>query len=323
MKTKLFLKNASFFLAYFALLFYISEIFTLTTGIKWQSHAQNKPKYVITSSTTLADFAKEIGGVKIEVESFSKGTQDLHYIEPRPSFVSKLRQADMVALNGLTFDLWMLPLIDASRNSRIAPGNIGYIDASTGVKPLEVPMGKVSMAHGELHPLGNPHYLLDPERAKVAVKNIFNALLRISPADSEFFRLNYEKYIQTLNKKIKEWNQIMLPHKGKPVVTYHKSWTYFIKGFGLTEFGTIEDKPAIPPSPSHVNQLIKDMKAANIKVILQEPYFPSKFPLLIARETNAALLKLPEWVGGAEGLNTYITLMDYLVNKVASALNSK
>lgn len=283
-------------------------------------HAENKKIYVVTSLTTLSDFVKQIGKEKVEVESLSKGTQDAHYIEPRPSFVSKLRQADVVVINGLAFDVWINPLLDAARNSQIITGSKGFVDASNGVKPLEVPQGKVSMAHGELHPLGNPHYLIDPDRAKISLKNILDGLIRVSPENSNYFRLNYNDYIKTLNAKIVEWNQIMAAHKGKLVVTYHKSWTYFLATYNLNESGTIELKPAIPPSPSHIGQLIKEMKTKKVKVILKEPYFPDKFPQIIAKETNSTLLVLPEWVGGAPGTDTYITLIDYLVNKVSQAL---
>lgn len=282
--------------------------------------AREKKVYVITTISTLADFTKQIGKDKIEVESLAKGTQDIHYVEPRPSFISKLRQADMVVINGLTLDIWVNPLLDAAKNTPIAPGGKGFIDASNGIKPLEVPQGKVSMAHGELHPLGNPHYLMDPARAAIALKNILDGLIRVSPENAEYFKSNYNNYIKTLNMKILEWNKIMAHHKDKPVVTYHKSWTYFIKAYNLNEFGTIEPKPAIPPSPSHIEQLIKDMKEKKVKAILKEPFFPDKFPQLIAKDTNSTLLVLPDAVGAAPGTDTYITLMDYLINKVSEAL---
>ncbi|MCS6859770.1 MAG: metal ABC transporter substrate-binding protein [Abditibacteriales bacterium] len=276
---------------------------------------------VITTNTTLADFVKQVGGDRVTVESLAKGTQDLHYIEPRPSLVTKLRDADMLVINGLAFDIWIYPLIDSARNSKVVTGSVGFVDASMGVKPTEVPPGKVSMAQGEVHPLGNPHYLLDPVRAKQAVKNILDGLVRVSPADAATFRANYDKYIAALDRKIQEWQKLMSPHKGKPVVTYHRSWNYFLERWGLDYFGTIEPKPAIPPSSGHVTRLMQDMKARGVEVILKEPYFPNKFPQLIAQETGAKLLVLPEWVGGKEGLDSYIQLMDYLVKQVADALS--
>lgn len=305
------MKNYAFSILFLFLLFGVTS---------YSLHAKEKKIYVITSLTTLADFAKQIGKDKVYVESLSKGTQDVHYIEPRPSFVSKLRQADMVVINGLAFDVWINPLLDAARNTQIIPGSKGFVDASNGVKPLEAPQGKVSMAHGELHPLGNPHYLMDPVRAMTSLKNILDALVRISPENANYFRSNYNDYIKTINTKIVEWNKAMLPHKGEPIVTYHKSWTYFLAAYNLHEFGTIEAKPAIPPSPSHINQLTKAILANKVKVIIKEPYFPNKFPELIAKETNSTLLVLPEWVGGAPETDTYIKLMDYLVNKVREAL---
>lgn len=285
----------------------------------WPANAEHK-LYVITSNTTLAYFVKEIGGSKVEVESLARATQDLHTVDPRPSFVTKLRDADMVVPNGLAFDIWILPLLDAARNPKVITGAKGYVDAAQGVHALEVPSGKVSMSQGELHPLGNPHYLLDPNNARIALKNILQGLNRVSPGDAAYFRTNYEAYVAQLDKKIAEWDREMAPHKGKPVVTFHKSWTYFLKAFELTEFGTIEPKPSIPPSPSHVNDLIKSMQQHGVKVIIKEPYFPAKYPEAIAKATNAQLLVVPEWVGGEKGTETYFTFMDHLVSKVANAL---
>lgn len=313
------MRRNRFLLSHFPIFLLLFTVAAWTLGAS-DAWAAGRKVRVITTATTLADFVKQVGGDRVEVESLAKGTQDLHYIEARPSLVTKLRDADMLVINGLAFDIWIYPLMDSARNNKIVTGGTGFVDASAGVKPIEVPTGKVSMAQGELHPLGNPHYLLDPVRAKQAVKNVLDGLARVSPSDASTFRANYDKYIAALNRKIEEWQKLMSPHKDKPVVTYHRSWNYFLDRWELDYFATIEPKPAIPPSSGHVTRLMQDMKSKGVKVILKEPYFPNKFPQLIAQETGAKLLVLPEWVGGQQGLDSYVELMDYLVKHVADAL---
>ncbi|MDI6827641.1 MAG: metal ABC transporter substrate-binding protein [Armatimonadota bacterium] len=275
---------------------------------------------VITSASNLADITRNIGGNLVTVTSLARPTEDIHFVEPRPSFITKLKNADMVVIYGMAFDQWMRTLIDNSRNSKIMPGGSGYVDASVGIKKREVPAGKIDMSMGEVHPLGNPHYLLDPENAKIVAKNILGGLIRVSPKDEDIFRNNYNRFIRELDAAIKNWKDEMRPHKGKPVVTYHKSWVYFTACFGLEDSGTIEPKPGIPPSPSHVSKLIQAMKKEKVKVILIETFYPRKFPEIIAKETGAKICVLPYEAGAIKGVNTYIGMMDYIVRKVSDAL---
>lgn len=275
---------------------------------------------VVTSAPNLASLARSIGGDLVNVTSLARPQDDLHFVEPRPSFVTKLKNADMVVIYGMSYDVWMRTLIDNSRNRKIAPGGAGYVDASVGIRKMEIPAGKIDMSMGELHPQGNPHYLLDPDNARIAAKSILGGLIRVSPGNEDRFRAGYDLFVKRLDTAIDKWDKQMRPFKGKPVVTYHKSWIYFTSHFGLDDAGTIEPKPSIPPSPSHVSRLVSEMKKENIKVIMLETFYPRKFPDLIARQTGAGVVVIPHEVGEAKGTDTYISLMDHIVGAVAGGL---
>lgn len=275
---------------------------------------------VITSAPNLADIAQQIGGDLVTVTSLARPTEDIHFVEPRPSFVVKLREADVVVIYGMDFDMWMRPLIDNARNKKIAKGGPGYVDASVGIRKREVPKGRVDMSMGEVHPLGNPHYLLDPENAKIVARNILGGLIRVSPGNEDALRANYNKYVSALENAIAKWDAAMDACKGKPVVTYHKSWIYFTGRYGLEEAGTVEPKPGIPPSPSHVSRLIQSMKQNKVKALLMETFYPRKFPDLISKQTGARVVVLPYEAGAVKGADTYIEMMDYIIRRVSDAL---
>ncbi|MBI2844823.1 MAG: zinc ABC transporter substrate-binding protein [Armatimonadetes bacterium] len=274
---------------------------------------------VVASAPNLADIAKSIGGNLVSVTSLARPSQDIHFVEPRPSFVAGLRNADMVIVYGMGYDLWTRPLIDNARNKKIVPGGPGYVDASLGIQKLEVPKGKIDMSMGELHPLGNPHYFLDPQNARAIARNIMGGLIRVSPKDEDTFRENYTKFTSQLNTASEKWEQTMAPHRGKKVVTYHKSWIYFLKRFGLVEFDNVEPKPGISPSPSHVSRLIANMKRENVKLIIMEPYYPSRFPDMIAKQTGGKVLQAPISVGDGK-IDNYIELMETITKQIAEGL---
>lgn len=295
----------------------VISLLLLTIMLVVPSYAKIK---VVTSASNLADITRNIGGDLVSVTSLARPTEDIHFVEPRPSFVTKLKDADVVVVYGMGFDQWMRPLIDNARNKKIVQGGPGYVDVSVGIKKREVPAGKIDMSMGEIHPLGNPHYLLDPENAKIVARNILGGLIRVSPKDENKFRSNYNRFLSELDSAINKWEGILQPFKGQPVVTYHKSWIYFTGRFGLEDAGTIEPKPGIPPSPSHVSKLIQAMKREKVKVIMMETFYPQKFPKLIAKETGAEICVLPYEVGAVKGADSYIKMIDYIAHKIAAAL---
>lgn len=298
---------------------FISRSAALLLALSLASPALAAPPKVITTTEDLASLAREVGGDKITVESLARGYQDPHFVEPKPSFIIKLHDADLLVVIGRELEIgWLPPLLTQSRNARIQPGSPGYLDASTGVRILEIPTGQITRAMGDVHPSGNPHYWLDPENGRVIAKAIANALSSIAPADRAYFEQRYADFDRRLTEAQKRWATAMSPYKGTKVVTYHRSWANFTERFGLEVMGYVEPKPGIPPSPSHTIELIAEMKRQQVKVIMVEPYFDLKTPDSIARAVGAKVLVLTPSVGGVKEAGSYIALFDYDVTLLTS-----
>ncbi|MFC1520978.1 metal ABC transporter substrate-binding protein [Elusimicrobiota bacterium] len=275
---------------------------------------------VICATEDLADLTRIVGGSRVKVAGLSSGEQDLHFVEPRPSMVFKLKRTDMVVRIGMDLDMWMDSLIGASKNSDIVFGAKGYVDASVGLERLEVPEGKVDASMGDIHLYGNPHYWLDPMNAVVITDNILKGLIRLSPESSEEFRKNREEFLNTLKIKIASWEKRIKPYKGTKIMTYHNSWPYFAKRFGFIVIDHMEPRPGIPPTPSHIARLLKKIKKEDAKIILVEPYISPKGPNYLAQKTGIKVMVVPPSVGGAEGVETYVGLFDHLISRLAVEL---
>jgi zinc/manganese transport system substrate-binding protein len=285
--------------------------------------AESPKLRVVTTLTDLADFTRNVGGDYVEVRSLATGIEDTHGVPMKPSFVPLLNRADLVVLVGFDCEHAFLPaLLEASRNPKIQPGHIGYVDCSKGISPVEVPKS-TDHSEGDVHPYGNPHYLLDPVLAKSAVKTICAALIAAAPEHEADLKKNRDSYLAKLDARIAEWQAALAPFKGTKFVSYHEHWPYFAERFGLVYFGTIELKPGIDPTPKHIEELISAMKAEHVPIVVREPQFPEKVPSLIAKQTGARLIKLPIMPGGVPSTDTYIAEMDYIVNSFATALKNK
>ena len=284
-----------------------------------QIHAAEKI-HVVTTLTDLADFTRQVGGDHVEAFSLATGIEDTHGVPMKPSFVPRLNRADLVVLVGFDCEHAFLPaLLEASKNPNIQKGKPGYVDCSEGITPLEVPKS-TDHSEGDVHPGGNPHYMLDPELAKVAIQNIYNALVAIAPQYQADFARNRDAYLATLDTKIAEWKTEAAPLKGAKFVSYHNHWVYFAGRFGMEYFGTIELKPGVDPTPRHIEELVSSMKADHVSIVAREPQFPEKVPALIAKETGATLVKLPIMPGGVADTPTYIDEMDYIVRTLVTAV---
>ncbi len=270
---------------------------------------------IVTATTDLAVLAQEIGGDRIEVESIARGYQDPHFVEAKPSFLLKLRKADLLLVVGLQLEIgWLPPLISQSGNPRIQVGASGYFDASRFAQILEIPKGQVTRAEGDVHPLGNPHYWLDPDNGQRIAKAIADKLSEMRPSDAAYFSQRYDAFRQRLEQENKKWLAEMQPYRGRKVVTYHRSWPNFADHFGLNVVGYVEPRAGIPPSPAHLVELIAMMKRENVKVILVEPYFDLKTPQSVAQQTGAQVVVLMPSVGGEKEVTDYFKLFDYDVN---------
>jgi ABC-type Zn uptake system ZnuABC Zn-binding protein ZnuA len=284
------------------------------------SAAAAKKLKVVTTLTDLASLTQEVGGDKVDVEALAKGYQDPHFVEPKPSFLLKLRNADLLILVGLDLEIgWLPPLITQSGNGKIQPGGQGYLDASQFAEILEIPQGKVTRAEGDVHPLGNPHYWLDPDNGRRIARGIATKLSELDPANTAYFQQRYQDFEKRLAEAEKRWDAEMAPYHGRKIVTYHRSWTNFAKHFDLNVAGYVEPRPGIPPTPSHTLELVNLMKRENVKIILVEPYFDLKTPNSIASMTNAKVVVLMPSVGGKPEITDYFKLFDYDINVLKQA----
>jgi zinc/manganese transport system substrate-binding protein len=276
---------------------------------------------IVTTTEDLASLAREVGGDKVSVESLSRGYQDPHFVEAKPSFVLRLNKADLLIAVGRELEIgWLPPLVNQARNAKIQPGGEGYLDASQGVKILEIPTGQLTRAMGDVHPQGNPHYWLDPDNGLRIARGIQKKLAVLSPGDAAYFSQRTDAFEKKLAEAQKRWDAQMAPYKGTKVVTYHRSWPNFIDRYGLEVIGYVEPRPGIPPSPSHTIDLISEMKAKNVKIIMVEPYFDLKTPNSIARETGAKVLVMAPSVGAEKEITDYVSLFDHDVKLLATAL---
>jgi ABC-type Zn uptake system ZnuABC Zn-binding protein ZnuA len=267
---------------------------------------------LVTSTTDMAALAEAVGGDRISVESIARGYQDPHFVEAKPSFLLKLRHADLLILVGLQLEIgWLPPLITQCGNPRIQVGAPGYLDASQFAEILEIPTGVITRAMGDVHPLGNPHYWLDPENGRRIAHGIQTKLAEMRPGDAAYFEERFQSFSQRLSAEEKTWDEEMRPLHGQKVVTYHRSWPNFARRFNLDVVGYVEPRPGIPPSPGHTVELIQMMKREHIRAIVVEPYFDLKTPNSVARETGAQVVVLLPSVGGEKEVTDYFKLFDY------------
>jgi zinc/manganese transport system substrate-binding protein len=295
----------------------------LALGFLSPTLAHAKKLNVVTSTTDMAALTQEVGGDKVSVDAIARGYQDPHFVEAKPSFLLKLRQADLLISVGLQLEIgWLPPLITQSGNPRIQVGAGGYLDASQFAAILEIPQGTVTRAEGDVHPLGNPHYWLDPDNGRRIAKGIAGKLGDLDPGDAAYFQQRFQDFDKRLSAAEQKWDAEMKPYHGRKVVTYHRSFPNFAKHFGLDVIGYVEPRPGIPPTPSHTLELIQLMKRENAKVVLVEPYFDLKTPQSIGRETGAQVIVYLPSVGGEKQVTNYFELFDYDINLLMKAFQA-
>ena len=209
------------------------------------------PLKVVTTTEDLASIAREVGGDQVTVESLAKGYQDPHFVEAKPSFIVKLATADLLIAVGRELEIgWLPPLITQSRNAKIQPGANGYLDASLNVRILEIPTAQITRAMGDVHPLGNPHYWLEPGNGRQNCRRpSVTSWASCVPTGVQPSRSVMPTSTAGSRKARKGWEAAMAPYKGTKIVTYHRSWPNFAERFGLDVMGYVEPKPGIPPSP--------------------------------------------------------------------------
>lgn len=278
---------------------------------------------VVTTTEDLAALAREIGGEFAEVSAIAKGYQDPHFVEGKPSYLLKLKQADLFIQVGLELEVgWSPALLNNARNLKILPGNAGFLEASEGCDILQKPTGPLDRSQGDVHPEGNPHIWLDPSNGRVIARNIARRLSLLDATHAKDYEDNRANFESRLAAKEKQWDGLAASLKGVRVVTYHNSWPNFAQRFGLEVVNFVEPKAGIPPSPAHVQALMKQIKAEKVPLLLVEPYFDTKLPEKIARETGSRLLVLPPSVGAVKEIRTYFDLFDHDLGLLSEALSA-
>jgi ABC-type Zn uptake system ZnuABC Zn-binding protein ZnuA len=311
----------------------------------------------VTTTTDLASIARVIGGDRVEVTCVATGREDPHFIAAKPSYMMAARKADLWIRVGLELEIGYEELIlDGSRNPKIRIGTDGHLDASEGVLRLEVPTQRIDRSMGDIHPMGNPHYWLDPLNGRIVAKNISRRLARLAPEHAEYFGKRTEEFRRQLDERMfgpelvdriggsKLWASLlkdrlddllkdatlpslggwlgaMRPYTGNKIITYHRSWSYFAHRFGLVVAGELEPKPGIPPSPGHVAEVIKRIKAGGIQVLLMEPFYSRKAPDLVASQTGITIVESANSVGGQEEATDYLAMLDNVVTRVSAPFN--
>jgi zinc/manganese transport system substrate-binding protein len=275
---------------------------------------------VVATIPDLKALTEEVGGKLVDVESLARGTQNAHEIEIRPSLMLKLRRADLLIENGLELDSWADVAVQGANNPNIVRGAPGRVDVSRGIQVLEVPSVRVDRSMGDVHPLGNPHYSLDPGLAPIITQNIVDALGRFSPDHRVEFEKNRQAFLTRLDEAMARWERAIGPFKGAKVVVYHPQWIYILSRFGLNQAATLEDRPGIPASPSHLTRVIRQMKEERIKVIIVEPWNDLKLATRVADEAGAKAVVLASMVGGVKGADSYIAAIDHNVNALVTAM---
>ncbi len=279
---------------------------------------------VVATTPDLASIAKEIGGDKIELTTLAKPTEDPHFVDAKPSFIVKLNRADVLIEGGAELEIgWLPPLLAGARNVKLAADAPGYIRCSKGIQMLEVP-ATLDRSKGDIHAAGNPHFVVDPENAKIIARHIADSFCRSDTKSCDTFRANLKRFTDALEAKLAAWQKQLEPFKGQQLVAYHNSWPYFAQRFGLKIEMFLEPKPGIPPTPAHLAEVITKMKADNVHVIIVDPYLNRRTAETVARNTEATVVDVAQFPGGVKGTDAgYIQLMDYLVNALAKALGEK
>ena len=275
---------------------------------------------VVATLPDYAAIASAVGGDHIEVTALAKPTEDPHFVDARPSFVVKLKNADVLIEGGAELEIgWLPPLLQTARNVKIETGRPGRIITSQGLRLMNVP-AQVTRAAGDVHAQGNPHFGVDPIVAKAIAKHIADSFSALDAANAASYQANEKAFEDTINARLQTWGKALLPYRGQSLVAYHDSWVYFAHRFGFTIDVFLEPKPGIPPSPSLLAEVIGKLKAGRIKAILVEPFHNRKIAEKVAAATGAKVVEFAQYPGALPDTDSYVSLIDALVSRLAAAL---
>jgi len=341
---------------------YTRFLAALAAGVLYAAAAHAQGLQVCTSVPDLASLVRAVGGDNVSVTAFAKGTEDPHFIEAKPSFVKSLSQANLLVVLGLEMEAgWSPVVLQSARNAAVVSGAAGYLDASRAVRVLEVPTGVIDRSLGDVHPGGNPHYLLDPICGMQVARLIRDKLSELRPDQKAYFDEHYEAFCrkagemlvgEALARKYKPddipklcllfeygklgaylksqredallggWLGMMLPYYGTKVVDDHDMWPYFARRFGLRVVAHMEPKPGVPPTTQHLATVAELMKAQQVRLVLANPYYDPRHAQFLASNAGAKVVNAAHQVGSRPGTDDYLSMVDYNVRQVAAALDA-
>jgi zinc/manganese transport system substrate-binding protein len=274
--------------------------------------------YIVTTYPYIADIVEKIGKDKVHVIPLARGDYNPHVIIPKPSYIAKVRQADLLIINGAQLEIgWLPPIIKQANNSNIQPGEPGFLDLSTVVPLMDIPTS-VSREQGDVHPDGNPHFSLNPDNIPVIVKAITGKLCTIDPENASFYQANSREFTRNWENAMKGWEEKLQPLKGVRIVEYHKVYDYFLRRFGLVIAGTVEPLPGIPPTTKHIEQIEKMMEREKIRYILHDVYNPQDASVYLSKKLGVKMIILPHDVGAVKEAEGIFTLFDEIVRRLTN-----
>jgi ABC-type Zn uptake system ZnuABC Zn-binding protein ZnuA len=277
------------------------------------------PLRVLATLPDLWVITRAVVGDLGQVQVATRPGQNPHDLEIRPSQILLVRRAEILVRNGLAEDAWIDPVVESSGNPRLLRGSPSVIEGARGLALLKVPSGPVDRSLGDVHPSGNPHYTLDPGTMPAVTATIASGLARLRPDLAPRLDANRREFLARVEAQLQRWRETLAPYRGARVVSYHDSWPYFYRAFGLVELGVVEDRPGVPPTPQHLVTLVRQMRDQGARVVVLESWYPSDTAAAVANQAGAKLVVLPQSPGAIPGTEEYVAHMDYLVTTLARA----
>lgn len=281
------------------------------------------PLRVVGTIPDLADVVREVGGDRVEVETITRGRENLHAVVARPSHLVALSRADLFVQVGLSLETVFVPgLIESSRNRAIRPGSPGFVTVSDGWEAIEVP-DSVSRRGGDLHPQGNPHMNLDPRAGEHMAQVVLDALVALDPGSKAEYAERHAAYAERLAAARRRWDELTPRLRGRKIAVYHQEFNYLARYHGIEIVGSIELRPGIPPTPNHLAELIDAMRREDARVILIAPWSRNRDVERVAERTGATIVEVPNQAGGSDETATWIDTMDTIHERLAAALAAR
>ncbi len=271
---------------------------------------------VVATYGYIGDIVQRIGKDHVEVVVLARGDYNPHIIIPKPSYIAKVRRADLLVINGGQLEIgWLPQIIKQANNGAVQPGERGFLDLSMHVHLIDAPTS-VSRELGDVHPEGNPHFFLDPDNIPVIAKAVTERLSELDPDNQASYEANNKELYTLWQQNMKVWEEKLKPFKGQKVIEYHKIFDYFLNRFGLTIAGTIEPIPGIPPTTKHIADVEKLIEREQVKFILQDVYNPQDAAEYLSKKLDVKLIIMPHDVGSVKEADNVFSVFDEIIRRI-------